>query len=95
MGRGLKYWEEACLRKFNRKCAVEKRALEEARMMIDTNRTIREIAREMEVPKSTVHVDLTEVLKEIDEDLWGQCRVILRQHRLEAVSRMNRARWNR
>lgn len=42
--------------------------------------SVRKIAREFCISKSQVHRDLHE-LKHIDDDLYVQCRNILRRHR--------------
>ena len=59
---------------------ITKRVLEEAYYMIKTNETIREIADVFNVSKSTVHKDLHERLKEINNDLFSQIDNILKYH---------------
>ena len=49
---------------------IHARVLEEANFIIDTGKTVREIANIFRVSKSTVHKDLHERLLEIDEKLY-------------------------
>lgn len=48
-----------------------------ANLMIDGNRTVREVAKIVGYSKSTVHNDLTNKLKEIDYDLYQDVRKLL------------------
>lgn len=59
---------------------ITKRILEEANFMLDTKKTIREIAKVFNVSKSTVHKDLHERLIEIDSDLYSKIDNILKFH---------------
>ena len=56
------------------------RVIDEANYMIDTKKTVRDIASIFNVSKSTVHKDLTERLKEIDNILHDKIRHILQYH---------------
>lgn len=56
------------------------RVLDEGKYMIDTGKTVREIASIFNVSKSTVHKDLTDRLLEIDIDLYKQVSKILQYH---------------
>lgn len=56
------------------------RALEEAKYMIETQKTIREIAAIFNVSKSTAHKDLHERLINIDEKLSEEVEKILKYH---------------
>lgn len=56
------------------------RVLNEANYMINTGKTIREIAKIFKVSKSTVHKDLGERLIEIDEELYGKVHKIIKYH---------------
>ena len=56
------------------------RVKEEACHMIETNLTIREIARVFKVSKSTVHKDLHERLIEIDTELYNSVQNIIQDH---------------
>jgi putative DeoR family transcriptional regulator (stage III sporulation protein D) len=57
------------------------RAIMAARHIIDTNETVREIAKVFGVSKSTIHTDLTERLKESHSPLYPEVTAILEEHR--------------
>ena len=59
---------------------IKSRVLNEANYMIDTKKTIREIAKVFKVSKSTVHKDLHERLIEIDNNLYLEIDRILKYH---------------
>lgn len=64
-----------------RRCEIEERCRQEAEWLLDHPKdSVRKIAREFCISKSQVHRDLHE-LKHIDDDLYMQCRNILRRHR--------------
>ena len=59
---------------------IIKRVLEEANYMLNTNETIREIAKVFNVSKSTVHKDLHERLQDINISLYEEIDSILKYH---------------
>ena len=59
---------------------IKSRTLEEAKHMINTKNTIREIAKIFNVSKSTVHKDLHERLIDIDYNLYKEINSILKYH---------------
>ena len=59
---------------------IKKRVLEESIYIINTEDTIREIAKKFNVSKSTVHKDLTDRLKEIDDRVYIKVSNILKYH---------------
>lgn len=59
---------------------IQKRILEEANYMIETNQTVRELAKIFKVSKSTVHKDLHERLKKIDKNLSEKVNEVLKYH---------------
>jgi len=59
---------------------IIKRVIDEANYMLDTKKTIREIAKVFNVSKSTVHKDLHERLFDIDFKLYEQIDSILKYH---------------
>ena len=61
-------------------CLIIRRVLDEANYMLDTKKTIREVATIFNVSKSTVHKDLHERLFEIDYKLYEQIDSILKYH---------------
>lgn len=59
---------------------IIKRVLDEANYILETKKTIREIAFENKISKSTVHKDLHERLKTIDDKLYVKVKQILQEH---------------
>ncbi|MBE6139401.1 MAG: stage III sporulation protein D [Firmicutes bacterium] len=59
---------------------IIKRVVDEANYMLDTKKTIREIAKIFNVSKSTVHKDLHERLLDIDFELYKKIDDILQYH---------------
>ncbi len=59
---------------------IKKRVLEESIYIINTEDTIREVAKKFNVSKSTVHKDLTDRLKEIDDKVYIKVSNILKYH---------------
>lgn len=57
-----------------------KRILTEAKYIIETKETIREVAKVMNVSKSTVHKDLHERLLYINKELYDEVKDILDYH---------------
>ena len=60
--------------------SIVSRVLSEADYMISTHKTVRQIAKEYNVSKSTVHKDLHERLKELDKDKFIEVDKILKYH---------------
>lgn len=60
---------------------VKVRVLASAEIMINKGSTVREIAKELSVSKSTVHKDLTERLFFIDEIKYQQVKLVLEYHK--------------
>jgi len=56
------------------------RVIEEADRIIETKKTIREIAKEFNISKSTVHKDLHERLYHIDLDRFKKVKEIMQHH---------------
>jgi putative DeoR family transcriptional regulator (stage III sporulation protein D) len=59
---------------------ILKRVLEETNHIINTEDTIREIAKLYNVSKSTVHKDLNERLYSLDIELYEKVSLILKHH---------------
>lgn len=59
---------------------INKRVLEEANYIIQTGKTVREIASLFKVSKSTVHKDLHERLLKIDKEKCKNVEDILKYH---------------
>lgn len=62
------------------KNVITRRVLDEAKWMIETEHTIRDIAKRYQVSKSTVHKDLQERLRKIDTSLYQLVSLILNKH---------------
>lgn len=59
---------------------INKRVYEEAQCIIETGKTVREIANIFKVSKSTVHKDLHERLLKIDKNIYKEVESILKYH---------------
>lgn len=57
--------------------AKRSRVLYQARVMLENKLTVREVAKIIGLSKSTIHKDLTEKLKLIDEDLYLEISELL------------------
>ncbi|SFU65669.1 sporulation transcriptional regulator SpoIIID [Alicyclobacillus macrosporangiidus] len=60
---------------------IKERTLKIGEYIVETRNTVRTIAREFGVSKSTVHKDLTERLPEINPELAGRVKEILEYHK--------------
>ncbi|WP_018923151.1 sporulation transcriptional regulator SpoIIID [Salsuginibacillus kocurii] len=60
---------------------IKERTIKIGRHLVETRKTVRTIAKEFGVSKSTVHKDMTERLPEIDPDLANEVKVILEYHK--------------
>ena len=56
------------------------RVMNECKCILDTGKTVREIACEFGISKSTVHKDLSERLLEVDVLLYDKVSEILKYH---------------
>ena len=59
---------------------IIKRVILEAKYMIGTKQTIRYVAGIFNVSKSTVHKDLNDRLKKVDNDLYLEVQKIFKEH---------------
>ncbi|MBQ6817896.1 MAG: sporulation transcriptional regulator SpoIIID, partial [Bacilli bacterium] len=59
---------------------IVERVIDEAKYIIESGKTVREIATVFKVSKSTVHKDLHERLLDIDDTLYKQVNDILKYH---------------
>ncbi len=62
---------------------IEKRACELAVYMIETGATVRAAARHFGISKSTVHKDLSQRLKQVNQNLYLQVRQVLDENKRE------------
>jgi putative DeoR family transcriptional regulator (stage III sporulation protein D) len=60
---------------------IKERTIKIGRYFVETRNTVRTIAKEFGVSKSTVHKDLTERLPEINPELASQVKEILEYHK--------------
>lgn len=60
---------------------IKERTLKIGEYIVETRNTVRTIAREFGVSKSTVHKDLTERLPDINPDLANRVKEILEYHK--------------
>ncbi len=59
---------------------IHMRILKEAEYIVETNSTVRAAAGHFGISKSTVHKDVTERLKDIDKELFGDVRKVLNKN---------------
>ena len=60
---------------------IKERTIRIGKYVVETRKTVRMIAKEFGVSKSTVHKDLTERLPEINPELANQVKEILEYHK--------------
>lgn len=65
------------------KGAVEERAVELGEYILENNATVRAAARKFHVSKSTVHKDVSERLRTVNPQLYGQVRHILETNKAQ------------
>jgi len=63
--------------------SIEERCVILARYLIDNKSTVRAVAKEFGVSKSTVHKDVTQVLKDVDVSLYKRVKEILEINKSE------------
>lgn len=61
----------------------EDRAVSFAQYIIETGATVRETAKRFDISKSTVHKDVTERLKQINNQLYHQVKEVLEKNKQE------------
>ena len=62
---------------------VNERCVKLGNYLVDNRATVRKVAAEFGVSKSTVHKDVTEILKRVDIDLYLKVKKILDQNKQE------------
>ena len=62
---------------------IEERCVILAKYLIDNRSTVRAVAKEFSVSKSTVHKDVTQILKNVDITLHTQAKEILETNKKE------------
>lgn len=61
--------------------SIKKRVIEVSNYMLESKKTIREIAAMFEISKSTIHKDVSQRLKEIDYSLYEKVNKIIEEHK--------------
>lgn len=61
----------------------EERAVQLAQYIIESNATVRQTAKKFNISKSTVHKDVSERLRTINESLYNEVKMILDQNKSE------------
>lgn len=67
---------------------VEQRIRDEAQWYIDHRSSVRDVAENFMVSKSTVYRDFTQCLKYIDSDLYGEVLVLLSYNKAHCIDKM-------
>ncbi|WP_100009916.1 sporulation transcriptional regulator SpoIIID [Lentibacillus sediminis] len=60
---------------------IKERTIRIGKYVLETKKTVRVIAKEFGISKSTVHKDLTERLPEINPELANQVKEVLEYHK--------------
>ena len=63
--------------------SIEERCVILARYLVDNKTTVRAVAREFGVSKSTVHKDVTQIFKSVDVNLYRRVKEILEINKSE------------
>ena len=63
--------------------SIEERCVILARYLIDNKSTVRAVAKEFGVSKSTVHKDVTQILKKVDVNLYRRVKDVLEINKSE------------
>ena len=74
---------------------ITERVVKEAEYIIAENATVRAAASHFNISKSTVHKDVTERLRTIDEDLFDRVRDVLNKNLSERHIRGGQATKNK
>ena len=62
---------------------MEERVIESATYIIEHNATVRQTAKQFGVSKSTVHKDVTEILRHVDRALYDEVSRVLATNKQE------------
>ena len=62
---------------------IEERCIILAKYLIDNKSTVRSVAKEFGISKSTVHKDVTHVLKNVDLNLYNKVKSVLEVNKKE------------
>lgn len=70
---------------------IEQRAIDEAQWYIDHRSSVRDVAENFMVSKSTVYTDFTHRLKHINQDLYGEVLTLLHYNKAHCIDKMAQA----
>lgn len=59
---------------------ITKRVIEEANIIINTEMTLRELARHLGISKSTIHKDMQERLIYLNKSLYNKVQKVFKKH---------------
>ncbi len=59
---------------------IERRVLEEANIITNTEITLRELARRLGISKSTIHKDMQKRLVKLDKELYEKVQIVFKKH---------------
>ncbi len=59
---------------------IARRVIEEANIIINTEITLRELAKHLGVSKSTIHKDMQERLIQLDKGLYNNVKKVFKKH---------------
>lgn len=69
----------------------EQRIVDEAKWYLDNKSSIRDVAKNFMISKSTIWLDFTERLKYINTELYDEVKYLLKYNRIHCVEKMNKA----
>lgn len=61
--------------------SIKQRVIEVSNYMLESKKTIREIAKHYGISKSTIHKDISERLKQINYSLYEKVNEIVKEHK--------------
>ena len=70
---------------------IEARCIENAHIILDTNGTVRSVAKEVGMSKSSVYADVTYRLQKIDKRLCNKVRKLIDKNKAERAIRGGQA----
>ena len=76
-------------------CAIEERCVILAEYLVNNRSTVRAVAHEFGISKSTVHKDITQILKKVDVSLYNDAKAVLETNKKERHLRGGEATKNK
>ncbi len=59
---------------------IQRRVIEEANIIANTDITLRQLARRLGISKSTIHKDMNERLLKLDKNLYKRVKNVFKKH---------------